>query len=252
MIENAGRFGPKNWYARLLRQSHERLLRKLLRRIARGDIAVAPTAPAKRILEHSDGDGAPLPTAVAAVELINLLRPIMAISRFIVFAAMALEAHPELAAALRAGDETMLEPFVEEVRRYYPFFPVIGGRVREPFRWHGHRFEIGDWVLLDLYGTDHDRKSFSEPERFSIRRGLSWREQSWRFVPQGGGDVHKTHRCPGEMAVVELMKTVLRLLTRSITYEVPPQDLSMDLSRMPTLPKSGFRMTHIDRAHEHR
>ncbi len=41
------------------------------------------------------------------------------------------------------------------------------------------------------------------------------------------------------------MKTVARLLTTSMTYEVPPQDLTIDLTRMPTRPKSGFIMRQV-------
>ena len=36
------------------------------------------------------------------------------------------------------------------------------------------------------------------------------------------------------------MKTAVRLLTTEVRYDVPDQDLSIDLSRMPAQPKSRF------------
>ena len=36
------------------------------------------------------------------------------------------------------------------------------------------------------------------------------------------------------------MKSMLKVLVREIDYDVPEQDMSVDLSRLPALPKSGF------------
>jgi fatty-acid peroxygenase len=33
---------------------------------------------------------------------------------------------------------------VQEVRRFYPFFPFVSGRVLTEFAWRGHRFARGD------------------------------------------------------------------------------------------------------------
>lgn len=57
------------------------------------------------------------------IELINLLRPIIAISIFITFTALALYEHEDSKEKLGQGNERDLEMFVQEVRRYYPFAP---------------------------------------------------------------------------------------------------------------------------------
>lgn len=246
-IENAGRFGPRNWRAQRLRNRHERFIRKLVRRIRNGSLAISTDAPAVVVAEYRGDDGKPLDSATAAVEIINMLRPTVAISRFIVFAGLALHHHSEWAARFRSGEEDMLEPFVEEVRRFYPFFPVIGGKVRTPFEWRGRRFAEKDWVLLDLYGTDHDERSFPGPEQFRPERAPSWRSQAFDFVPQGAGDMTVTHRCPGEKLCVALMKEAVRRLARDMEFHVPPQDLSVSLSRMPALPASGLVLTGVRR-----
>ena len=73
--------------------------------------------------------------------LLNLLRPTVAVARFIVFAALALHAHPTWASRLREDCEGSLAlAFAQEVRHFYPFFPVIGGRARSAFEFQGFGF----------------------------------------------------------------------------------------------------------------
>jgi fatty-acid peroxygenase len=184
---------------------------------------------------------------VAAVELLNVLRPTVAVARFVTFAALALHEHPRSKQKLRSDD--YLEHFVQEVRRYYAFFPFIGGHVREPFDWRGHRFTEGTWVLLDLYGTDHDERVWENPEAFRPERFAKRGEpDAFDFIPQGGGDHFAGHRCAGEWVTIALMKAAVRLLTESMQYDVPAQqDLAVPLTRMPTLPKSGFAMRDVRR-----
>lgn len=42
------------------------------------------------------------------------------------------------------------------------------------------------------------------------------------------------------------MKVAVSLLTRSMTYDVPEQDLRINLSRMPARPQSGFAMGNVE------
>lgn len=44
-----------------------------------------------------------------------------------------------------------------------------------------------------------------------------------------------------------VMKASLNLLVNKIEYEVPKQDLSFSMTKMPTLPESGFIMNKIKR-----
>lgn len=41
------------------------------------------------------------------------------------------------------------------------------------------------------------------------------------------------------------MKACVALLAREVDYDVPPQDLAIDLSRMPALPASGMRLVNL-------
>jgi fatty-acid peroxygenase len=134
------------------------------------------------------------------------------------------------------------------VRRLAPFFPLIGGRVREPFAWRGHRFASGDWLLLDIWGTNRDPRSWEAPDEFRPERFIGRDIGAWEFVSQGGGPYLETHRCPGEWITIALMKQAVRFLVREVDYEVPDQDLNVDLARIPAIPASGLA---IRRRHSH-
>lgn len=245
MIEGAGAVGPRNWKGALLRARCERWARNLIERVRENE-NFAPEGSATRVIaKHRDRNGALLSVNDAAVELLNILRPTVAVGRFIVFAALALHEYPEWRDRLRAGDDGDLERFVQEVRRFYPFFPFVGGIVREPFDWGGHHFAKGDWVILDLYGTNHDERVWEHPDTFNPDRFRTWDGSAYNFIPQGGGDYANGHRCPGEWITIALLKRAVSLLTTAMTYDVPDQDLSIHLNVMPALPKSGFVIRNI-------
>lgn len=239
MIEGSGTVGPRNWWAMLLRTRDERWVRKIIQEVRNHKID-APTGSAAQIIAgHCDLDGKLLDTEVAAVELLNVLRPTVAVARFIVFAALALHEFPEWHEKLQAGDGDV-DAFVQEVRRFYPYFPLVGGRARREFEWRGHQFQSGNWLLLDLYGTNHDPRIWSEPGAFRPERFRHWSGSAFSFIPQGGGAFEASHRCAGECITIELMKRAVRLLTTAMHYDVPRQDLGIDVSRMPAIPNSRF------------
>ena len=99
------------------------------------------------------------------MELLNILRPTVAVAVFIVFAAHALHGFPACRPKLQTGDEYP-ELFVQEIRRLYPFFPAVMARTRHNFEWNGYRFPRGRRVMLDLYGTNRDARAWDAPEEF--------------------------------------------------------------------------------------
>lgn len=245
MIDNAGGVGPKSWWALMLRTRTERWAAEVIERIRARELQVEGGSPVQVLASHREPDGRPMETATAAVELINLMRPTVAVARFVTFSALALHEHPERRRALAAGGPDELRMFVQEVRRFYPFFPFVGGRVRNGFAWRGHRFSEGDWVLLDLYGTNRDARLWDEPDAFRPERFRNWDESAFSLIPQGAGDHFTGHRCPGEWITIELMKAALRLLTTGMHYRVPEQDLRIDLRRMPAVPRSRFMIADV-------
>ena len=174
------------------------------------------------------------------VTLMVLTIVTVAVSRFITFAVLAMHEHPGCRERIAAGDEAYLTMFADEVRRYYPFLPAIGGRALHDFDWHGMHVAKGTWILLDLYGTDRHPAIWGDPEVFRPERFERFQSSGFDLVPQGGGDHYAGHRCPGEAATADLVKSAAKLFATEIAYEVPPQDLSISLRRIPTLPASGM------------
>jgi fatty-acid peroxygenase len=185
-----------------------------------------------------------LPSRVAAVELLNVLRPTVAVAAWIVFAALALHSHAAMRARLADGDERFAEAFVQEVRRVYPFFPGVIARARTEFEWRGYRFPGGCMTILDLYGTDHDARAWDDPLHFHPERFLDAPPDPYAFVPQGGGDERVHHRCPGERVAVRLTMLAAQRLAR-LHYDVRPQDLAIAWRRLPAVPRTGFVMSGI-------
>lgn len=248
MVEGSGSIGPRAWRGLVLRNHTERWLAGVIDKVRAGRIDAPEGDALHAIAWHRDLDGALLDTDVATVELINVLRPTVAIARFITFAALALHEHPECRRDLADGDDAALQRFVQEVRRFYPFFPFIGGRVRAPFDWREHHFAKDTWVILDLYGTNHDARIWEEPEAFRPERFRHWDGSAFNFIAQGGGNHYTGHRCAGEWVTIELMKVAVRLLITAMHYDVPEQDLRIRLSRMPAIPNSRFVIRNVRRA----
>ncbi|PRY93803.1 fatty-acid peroxygenase [Hasllibacter halocynthiae] len=235
MIDNAASFGPHYIKARFLRERCERWATEVIEDIREG--RRSGDGPAGAMARHRDPTGELLDANVVAVELINLLRPMVAIGRYVIFLALELHRRPEWRRRIAEGADP--HAFVQEVRRTAPFFPVIAGRARKSFEGMGHRFEEGDWVMLDLYGTNRDARMWDAPEEFRPERFDGREIDPFEMVPQGGGDFLSDHRCPGEWLTIRVMETAARLLAEA-GYEVPDQDLGVDLSKMPALPASGF------------
>jgi fatty-acid peroxygenase len=247
MVGNAGSIGPANWWARSLRNRCERWARDLVIRVRDGQLQPPDGSWLAILAGYRDDNGHQLSVPIAGVELLNVLRPMVAVSRFIAFAALALLRNPGWHETFAAGDEQDLKNFVNEVRRLYPFFPLIGGRARQPFSWPDqHEFAKNEWVLLDLYGTNHDERIWEHPEAFTPERFRNWPGDPYTLIPQGAGDYENDHRCPGEPSTIALMAQAVRMLTRAMRYRVPMQDLGVPLNHAPTGPDEGMILSHIE------
>jgi fatty-acid peroxygenase len=247
MVDAFGAVGPRHWKGRTARTRAEEWIRGVIEDVRAGKLKAGEDSALYAMAFHTNLDGSQLDTQMAAVELINVLRPIVAIATFITFAALALHEHPECKEKVQSGNSNYLEMFAQEVRRYYPFGPFLGARVRKDFIWNQCEFKKGMLVLLDMYGTNHDPRLWDNPNEFQPERFKEWKGRLFDFIPQGGGDPAKGHRCPGEGITVEVMKASVDFLVNRIEFEVPAQDLSYSLAKMPTLPESRFVMSNIRR-----
>lgn len=249
MIEGGGSVGVRHWRARRARGWTEDALMALVHDYRRHPGSTDPGLPLPAFAECRDEHGEPLPSRIVAVELLNLIRPIVAVARYMVFSVLALHTNPDSRDRLRQPTESAYRSaFIQEVRRYYPFFPFLVARVRKDFAWHGYRFPEGWQVVMDLHGTNHDPNRWDEPGRFLPERfeRESGDPQRFAAIPQGGGEHATGHRCPGEWITLALIDLAIEQFVHRLDYRIPSQDLSVDPTRMPAKPQSGLV---VDRIH---
>lgn len=245
MIDAFGAIGPRHWKGRCARNRSEYWVRTIINDVRTGKIIVDKHSALSAIAWHKDLSNQLLCSQIAAVELINLLRPITAIATYITFEALALHNYPQYREVLKQGDEEFRSMFVQEVRRFYPFGPFLGARARKDFKWSNHSFQKGDLVFLDIFGTNHDKELWKHPNVFDPENFRDRTEDPFDFIPQGGGEYKTGTRCPGEKLTIELMKVSLDFLINRLEYEVPLQDLSYPLNRIPAIPRSRIIMTNV-------
>ncbi|WP_017301349.1 cytochrome P450 [Nodosilinea nodulosa] len=245
MIAGSGRVGPTHWQARRARQQAEAWIEGLLGQVRSGAREVPEGTAMHSFAWHRSPAGNLLDSHDAAVDVLNVLRPTVAIGRYIVFAALALHQHPQCRLELQQGDSNYVHWFTQEVRRFYPFFPFAAACTRHDFEWNGYHFPAGVKVLLDLYGTNHHPDLWDQPEEFRPDRFRDWQENAYDFIPQGGGDYQNNHRCAGEWLTIRVMERVLAFLVGEIDYRVPPQNLDFSLSTLPPAPKSRFLIDSV-------
>jgi fatty-acid peroxygenase len=242
MVDGFATGGPRLFRARRARQRRERWLGDLVIRVRDGGHPAPAGSVLATVANHRDSDGQLLPPHTAAVELLNVIRPDVAVCWFVAYVAHALHRWPHLRGRLGRGDKEFAVAFAHEVRRFYPFAPFIGGIARHELSYQGHRIPEGSMVLLDLYGQNHDPSLWDDPYAFSATRFAAHPPGAYDLIPQGGGDPAAGHRCPGEPAVVALLADLSVRLAR-LDYTVPPQDMSISLSRIPARPRSGVRIS---------
>ncbi|MEU4833234.1 cytochrome P450 [Streptosporangium sp. NPDC023615] len=246
LVDGFATGGPRHWRARAARGRLEAWLAGLVRDVRDG-VRSAPAGSAVEVVAgHRGPGGEPLDPRVAAVELLNVIRPTVAVCWYVTFAAHALHRWPEQRAALREVDDQSLfaEMFAQEVRRFYPFAPFVGGRAVRDLTWKGRPIGAGSLVLLDIYGQNHDPSLWKDPYTFDPQRFAGHRPGSFDLIPQGGGDPDTGHRCPGDAISVALLRALSVRLAR-LDHRVPAQDLRISLRRIPARPASGFLLTPV-------
>lgn len=247
MFESATAIGPSHWAGRHARNRVEKWMGNLIDQVREGKLNPEEYTALYTFSWHRDLEGNLLDQEVASVEVINILRPIVAIAVYITFSALAAHHYPEERKKLQSGNEKNAQMFVQEVRRFYPFFPFAAAEVKADFTWKDYTFEKGTLTLLDLYGTNHDTNIWGNPEVFQPSRFENWDGSPFCFIPQGGGDYYLGHRCAGEWVTIEMMKVSLDFLVNQMTYDVPEQDLSYSKVSIPSLPKSKVMINNVQR-----
>ncbi|MFJ4645316.1 cytochrome P450 [Streptomyces bobili] len=240
MVDGFATPGPRHWRARRARARSEAWLGRLVEEVRDGETDAPAGSALDVVVRHRDADGRLLDPHTAAVELLNIVRPTVAVCWFVAYAAHALHRGPGgLRERLREDDAAYAVAFAHELRRFYPFAPFLGGRAVTDLEWQGEPIPSGTLILLDLYGQNHDPGLWADPYTFEPGRFLDRPPERDELIPQGGGDRATGHRCPGEDITIALLGALGPRLAR-LDYTVPHQDLRIPLNRLPSRVRSGF------------
>ncbi|TQL68944.1 fatty-acid peroxygenase [Nocardioides albertanoniae] len=232
----AGTAYPRAWLAR---RRCERWARRLIHGVRAGRISAASGSALEAV---AFGSGADLGTRVAAVELINVLRPTVAVAWPATFAVRALWDHPAWASSLSDREHgEARKAFADEVRRTFPFVPALAATAVRDATVDGVDVRRGQRLILDVPGTNTDPRHWRAADRFDPARFLEAQPSAHQFVPQGGGHAETGHRCPGEPLTVKLMAETLRVFS-CIGFTVTAES-AYDSTRIPTTPSDGLRVT---------
>ena len=207
---------------------------ELVGQVRAGDIKTPAGSALDEIASyHPVGRGGPLDRITAGVELLNVLRPVVAVSTYLTYIAHAVATQENALPAAR--DKPM--SLVQEVRRFYPFFPMVAARTATDLQIDGSEVAEGTRVFLDIYGTNRDSRTWDDPHMFRPSRFDGVIPGSHDLIPQGGGDTTTGHRCAGEATTIALMKVFTDWIARS-RYTRPGQDLHLQMKQLPPLPRS--------------
>lgn len=204
-----------------------------------------PEGTALYELSHwEDYKGNPMDSRTCAIDLMNTFRPLIAINRFVAFGMLAMYENPVTVEKIKTEPDYAYK-FSQEVRRFYPFVPFLPGMAKEDINFKGYQIEKGTRLALDIYGTLHDENVWENPNEFRPERFENWDGSPFDLIPQGGGDYWTNHRCAGEWITIIIMEETMKYFASRVTYDVPEQDLTVDLNSIPGYIKSGFIIENV-------
>ncbi|MFD5214905.1 cytochrome P450 [Microbacterium sp. NPDC058345] len=241
-------YSPAFLLALFHRSWSDRHAGRLVRAVRDGRLAAAEGTALHEWAWHRDRQGHLLDERLAGIELQNVIRPTIAVARFVAFAAK--ELHDRPAWRERIAAETsergtltggaLAVAFAQEIRRTAPFVPMLPGWALADVEFDGQRVPSGGRVVIDIQGTDLDAGSWARPREFRPERfiGRTDYEELTAFIPHGGGDVAGGHRCPGEkLAIAGLATAIAALSDPRVT--ILDDGLDVNRRRLPTKPSSG-------------
>lgn len=249
-------YSPAYLMAQLNRRWSDNHAQKLIEAARSGMLPAEAGTALHTWSQHRDREGQLLPARLAGIELQNSIRPMIAVARFVAFAAKELHDRPEWRERIAAesakrwllADGPLATAFAQEIRRTAPFVPMLPGTALVDIALDGERVSAGGRVVLDIQATNTDDHAWDRPEEFRPERfeGVEDYEALAAFVPHGGATVARGHRCPGEkLAIAGLATAIAALSDPRVT--ILGSGLEVNRRRLPTMPASGGQVRAASR-----
>lgn len=233
-------FGGGYRKAKKARARVEKFLENQIVAVREGKMKAQPGTALYEFAHWKDYKGHQMDPHLCAVELMNVVRPLAAINRFVSYAVKAmLEFDQERIKLQVADDPNYAYKFAQEVRRIFPFVPFLPGKLKKDVEFDGFKIKKGTFTLLDIFGTTHDPELFENPYQFNPDRFENWDGSPFDLIPQGGGDFYTNHRCAGEWMTIIIMEETIKYFATKIDFDAPVQDLSVKLDQFPGKVTSG-------------
>ncbi len=115
--------------------------------------------------------------------------------------------------------------FSQEVRRYYPFAPAMGAKVKQNFIWNATTLKRTDSSSL-IYMERIAIPACGNAPTIFYRNGLKTGKEALLLLYRRAEAIITRARCAGEWLTVIVMQSFFDYFVNQLTYEVPDQDLS--------------------------
>jgi cytochrome P450 len=128
------------------------------------------------------------------------------------------DAHDALRDAVRSGEgaEERIEATIVEAMRSRPVIPIIGRRVKVPWRLGSYAVPAETPVTMSILLVHHREDVYPEPFEFRPERWLGGRKPgTYEWIPFGGG----IRRCLGAALAMAEQRVVLEAMARRLDLE---------------------------------
>jgi cytochrome P450 len=151
------------------------------------------------------------------------------------------EAHEALLGAVRSGEgaEEQIEATITEAMRSRPVIPMIGRRVKVPWRLGECAVDADAAVTMSILLVHHREDLYPRPFDFLPERWLGRKPGTYEWIPFGGG----IRRCLGAALAMAEMRVVLEATARRLDLEAAEPKPERALHRNVTMiPARGGRV----------
>jgi cytochrome P450 len=150
------------------------------------------------------------------------------------------DAHDALRDAVRSGEdaEERVEATIVEGMRSRPVIPMIGRRVKEPWRLGSYAVPPETPVAMSILLVHHREDVYPQPFEFRPERWLGRKPGTYEWIPFGGG----IRRCLGAALAMAEQRVVLEAMARRLDLEAEDPAPERALHRNVTMiPARGAR-----------
>lgn len=150
------------------------------------------------------------------------------------------EAHDRLRDAVRSGDGAdEVERVIQEAMRSRPVIPMIGRRVKVPWRLGEYAVPAETPVLMSILLVHHREDIYPEPFAFRPERWEGRKPGTYDWIPFGGG----IRRCLGAALAMAEQRVVLEAMARRVDLVADDPEPERAVHRNVTMiPSRGARV----------